>query len=380
MSKRSFPVEYLSLLYSWGTAFCWGRAGNLIFLLRSFYKMNFFLSRKNCFIAAEISANHGGSLKRALSLINKAKECGADGVKFQTYTPDTLTINCDNKYFKIKHPKWGGQTLYELYKDAYTPWAWFKKLKKRADDLGLVFFSTCYDNTSVDFLEELRVPFHKIASFELVDIPLIEYMAKTGKPIILSTGMADLMEIKLAVDSARLSGAKEIALLKCVSGYPASPEEMNLKTIIDMKKRFNLPVGLSDHTLGIGVALAAIPFGIFMIEKHFTLSRGDKSADSFFSMEPSEFKALIDNARIAENALGEIKYGLNEKEKASRIFRRSLFVIADMKKGEKFTIDNVRSIRPSNGLSPAEFKNIIGRQSKAAIKRGTPLTRGMVGR
>jgi pseudaminic acid synthase len=333
---------------------------------------------KNCFIVAEISANHGQSFKRAAALIKKAKEAGADAVKFQCYTPDSLTINCDNKYFRIKHPKWGGQTLYQLYQKAYTPWDWFKELKKIAEDLGLVFFATAFDKTSVDFLEDLDVPIHKIASFELVDLPLIEYIAKTKKPLILSTGMATLKEIKEAVDTAKKAGAKDIILLKCVSSYPARPEEMNLRTIPDMAKRFNLPVGLSDHTIGVATSIAAVCLGAKLVEKHFCLSRKIETPDSFFSLEPKEFKLLVENIRIVEKALGEVHYGLTEEEKRSRVFRRSLFAIKDIEKGEVISEENVKSIRPAYGLPPKYIKKIIGRKAKLKIRYGTPIKEYMV--
>ncbi|MFH1846284.1 MAG: pseudaminic acid synthase, partial [Candidatus Omnitrophota bacterium] len=248
---------------------------------------------KKCFIVAEISANHGQSLKRAVSLIRKAKECGADAVKFQTYTPDTLTINDDKKYFQVKHPKWGGQTLYELYEKAYTPWKWFKELKKTAEDLGLVFFSAAFDKSAVDFLEDLGVPCHKISSFEIVDIPLIEYAAKTRKPLILSTGMASFDEVTEAVNAAKKAGAKDIVLLKCVSSYPAEPEDMNLRTIPHLKETFKCPAGLSDHSLGVHAALGAVALGADMVEKHFTLSKRVKTPDSFFSADPVQFKQLV---------------------------------------------------------------------------------------
>ena len=330
------------------------------------------------FIIAEISANHGQKLSRALLLIRKAKECGVDAVKFQAYTPDNLTINVDNKYFRIKHTRWGDRTLYELYKKAYTPFEWFGKLKKYAEDLGLVFFATAYDKGGVDFLEEIDVPIHKIASFELVDLPLIEYMAKTRKPIMLSTGMATIAEIKEAVNAARKAGAGDIILLSCVSNYPAKPEDMNLRMIPYLRKAFNLPVGLSDHTLGIGVSVAGVSLGARLIEKHFTLSRKLKMPDSFFSMEPSELKDLVTNVRIAEKALGNITLKLTETQKANRFFRRSLFAVEDIKKGEVFTEENLRSIRPAGGLAPKFMKSILGKKAKRNIKRGTPLKRNLV--
>jgi len=336
-------------------------------------KVNF-KNLKNCFIVAEISANHGQDFNRAVSLIKEAKRCGADAVKFQCYTPDTLTINCNNKYFKVKHHKWGGQTLYQLYQKAYTPWNWFKELKKIAEDLGIIFFATSFDKKSVDFLENLDVPIHKIASFELIDLPLIEYIAKTKKPLILSTGMATLKEIKEAIDTAKKAGAKDIILLKCVSSYPAKPEEMNLITIQDMKKRFKLPVGLSDHTLNITTSIVAISLGAKLIEKHFTLSREINTPDNFFSLEPKEFEELVKNIKIVESLIGKIHYGPTKGEKIELKNRRSLFAIKDIKKGEPFTEENIRSIRPSFGLPPKYLKLILGKKAKKDIKMGTPLT------
>ena len=337
-----------------------------------------FKKPKTCFIVAEISANHGQDFNRAVALIKKAKECGADAVKFQTYTPDTLTIDVNNKYFRIKHPKWKGQTLYQLYKKAYAPWSWFKKLKKIADDLGIIFFSTAFDKTSIDFLEELRVPFHKIASFELVDLPLIEYAAKTKKPLILSTGMATLSEIKEAVDTAERAGSQQIVLLKCVSSYPAKPQEMNLKTIAHMQKLFACPVGLSDHTLGIAVSIAAVCLGACLIEKHFTLSRRIETADNFFSIEPKELSELKQSIIIVERALGRVRYRLTDEEKKTKIFRRSLFTVRDIKKGELLTEDNVKSIRPADGLKPKYLEMILRRKAKVKIKRGMPLRRDLI--
>jgi len=325
------------------------------------------------YIAAEISANHGQDLKRALKMIRVAKACGADAVKFQTYTPDTLTLNVDNKYFRIRHPKWGGQTLYQLYQKAYTPWKWFKKLKKEADTIGIDFFSTAFDKTSVDFLEDLGAFCHKIASFELVDLPLIAYAAKTKKPLILSTGMATFREIKEAVDVARKAGCRDLTLLKCVSSYPADPKQMNLNTIPDMIKRFNFRIGLSDHTMGTGVATAAVVLGARFIEKHFTLSRKIKTPDSFFSLEPHELKNLVDNVRLVEQSLGKVHYGPTKDEEKSRVFRRSLFVSRDIKKGERFTAVNVRSVRPSYGAKPKYLGAILGKKAKRALKVGTPL-------
>jgi len=341
-------------------------------------KNKFVKGSGHCFIIAEISANHGQNFDRAVALIKKAKQCGADAVKFQAYTPDTLTINVDNKYFQIKHPHWGGQTLYELYKKAYTPWEWFEELKRTADDLGIIFFCTAFDKTAVDLLEEIDVPIHKIASFELVELPLIEYAAKTKKPLIMSTGMASIPEIEEAVDIAKKAGAKDIILLKCGSSYPARPEDMNLKTIPHMKKKFDCPIGLSDHSLGIEVSIAAVVLGAAVIEKHFTLSRKVKTPDSFFSIEPQELKELVENIRIVEKALGRVHYGLTEEEEKSKVFRRSLFAVKDINKGEIFTEENLKSIRPANGLSPKYRTAILGKAAKKNIKRGTPLNWDLV--
>ncbi len=329
---------------------------------------------RNCFIVAEISSNHGQNFSRAVNLIKKAKECGVNAVKFQTYTPDTLTINSNNKYFQIRHSKWDKQNLYQLYQKAYTPWSWFKKLKKVADDLGIMFFSTSFDKTAVDFLEGLNVPFHKISSFELVDLPLIEYVAKTKKPLFLSTGMASITEIKEAIAVAKKAGANDIILLKCVSNYPAKFSEMNLKTIPHMKKLFRLPVGLSDHTLGITVPLAAVTLGAAVIEKHFTLSKKTKTPDCFFSIESWEMKMLVDSIRIVEESLGDVCYGLTKTQESNHFFRRSIFVVQDMQKGEKFSVENIRSIRPGYGLTPKYEKLVLGKRAKKNIKRGTPLS------
>lgn len=332
------------------------------------------------FIIAELSANHRQSYTNAVKLIKAAKSSGADAVKLQTYTPDTITIDVDNRFFRVDHPEWGGQTLYQLYKKAYTPWKWFGKLKKAADDAGIIFFSTAFDKTSVDFLEELGVPAHKLSSFELVDLPLIEYTAKTKKPLILSTGMATENEIKEAVDTAKKAGAKDIILLKCVSSYPADPAQMNLKMIPHLEKTFCLPVGLSDHGLDMAVPSAAVALGAKVIERHFTLSRNTKSPDSFFSTEPDELKELITNIRSVEKALGKVRYSLSREEKKSRLHRRSLFAVKDIKKGEIFTGENIRSIRPAYGISPKYEKKMIGRRSSKNIKKGTPISFGQIGK
>lgn len=341
--------------------------------MKNFSTNDIFNFRQRVFIIAEISANHGQSFSRAVKMIKTAKACGADAVKFQAYTPDSITIDCDNKYFQIKHHKWGGQSLYELYSKAYTPLNWFKKLKHVADSEGILFFATAFDFRAVDLLESINVPLHKIASFELVDLPLIEYAAKTKKPMIISTGMATILEIREAVTTAKKSGVKEIALLKCVSTYPANPEDMHLNTIRDMKKKFGCRVGLSDHSLGVVASVMAVAYGAQFIEKHITLSRGLKTADSFFSIEPRELKLLVESVHFAEKLTGDIFYGPTKQEKNSLRFRRSLFVIKDIKKGELFTVDNVRSIRPGAGIAPKYLTKVIGARATCSIQRGTPL-------
>jgi len=305
------------------------------------------------YVVAELSANHNQSFDRAVALLHRAKEAGADAVKLQTYTPDTLTIDCDNDCFRIKGTRWDGRRLYDLYSEAYTPWEWQPELKKIAGDLGLDLFSSPFDGTAVDFLEEMGVPAYKIASFEIVDLPLIRKVARTGKPIIMSTGMATMNEIEEAVVTAREAGVEQLALLKCTSAYPAPPEEMNLRTIPHLRERFGVPVGLSDHTLGMAVPVAAVALGACIVEKHLTLSRTDPGPDSAFSMEPDEFKAMVEAVRTAEKAMGEVHYGASGREEASRILRRSLFVVKDIRAGEELTGDNVRSIRPGlPGLPP----------------------------
>jgi len=333
-----------------------------------------FAGARGCMIIAEISANHNGSFAAARALIRKAKECGADAVKFQTYTADTMTIDSSKPCFMIRHPRWGGQTLHQLYTKAQTPWRWFRKLKTIADDAGLLFFSTTFDTASVDLLEELGVPCQKIASFELVDLPLIAYAAKTRKPLILSTGMASAAEIREAVRTAKKAGAADVVLLKCVSSYPADPAQMNLRTMPDMRRRFGCPAGLSDHSLNPAVPVAAAVLGAVVIEKHFTLSRTRRTPDSFFSLEPAELRALVGNVRAAEAALGRVHYGVSGDEKRNKVFRRSLFAVEDIRKGGVFTPQNIRSIRPGNGLSPKYLPLLLGRKARVAMTRGTPVT------
>jgi N-acetylneuraminate synthase len=330
------------------------------------------------YVIAEVSANHHQDFDQAVKIIRAAKEAGADAVKLQTYTPDTMTIACNRPEFRIKGTIWEGRNLYELYGEAYTPWDWHPRLKQVANDLGLDLFSSPFDVTAVDFLEAMNVPAHKVASFELVDIPLIRKMARTGKPLIMSTGMATVEEIEEAVQTARKAGAEQIALLKCTSAYPALPEEMNLRTIPELSRRFGVPGGLSDHTIGTAVPVAAVALGACIIEKHLTLSRSEPGPDSAFSLEPQEFKAMVDAVRVAEKALGAVNFGIGTKEANSRVFRRSLFVVQDVKRGEVFTEENIRSIRPGHGLHTRHLPEVLGRNAARDIERGTPLSWDLV--
>lgn len=327
------------------------------------------------YIIAEMSANHGGSLEQAAKVVRAAKEAGADAIKLQTYTPDTMTLNLPQKHFKVGGGTlWDGKTLYDLYGEAHMPWEWQPKLKRVADEIGIDLFSSPFDATAVDFLETMGVPAYKVASFEIVDIPLIERIAQTGRPLIISTGMATLEEIGEAVDAARGAGAREIALLKCTSAYPAPPEEMNLATIPHLAQTFELPVGLSNHTMGIAAPVAAVALGACLIEKHFTLSRATPGPDSSFSLEPAELKAMVQAIRTAEKALGTVQYGVTQEQQKSLAFRRSLFVVGDIRRGEKFTEGNVRAIRPGHGLMPKYYKTILGKTAARDILQGTPLT------
>ena len=328
------------------------------------------------FVIAELSANHRHDFNIAAKSIKAMKEAGADAVKLQTYTADTLTINSNEAYFKIKQGTiWDGKSLYKLYKEAYTPWDWQPKLKKIADRLGLILFSSPFDNSAVDFLEKMKVPAYKVASFEITDVNLIEYMAKYGKPMIISTGVAKLPDIKAAMAACRKVGNDKIALLKCTSAYPAPYNEMNLRTITDMIKRFKAVIGLSDHSMGEEAAIASVALGAKIIEKHFILDKKNGGPDSKFSMEPHEFKRMVDSIRNTEKALGKVTYKLSEKSKKSREFSRSLFAVEDIKKGETFTEKNVRSIRPGYGLHPKYLNKILGKKAMNDIKRGTPLDR-----
>jgi pseudaminic acid synthase len=330
------------------------------------------------YIIAEMSANHNQDLESAVNIIKAAKRSGADAIKLQTYTPDSLTIDCDNPYFKITDTIWQGQTLYELYSKAFTPWEWHVKLKEIAQDLNMDFFSTPFDAEAVQFLEGLEVPAFKIASFELVDHQLLQIVAKTGKPILISTGMASIGEIEEAVNVMTDAGNTAIALMKCTSAYPAPPEEMNLKTIPHLMAAFNVPIGLSDHSLGSAASIAAVALGACIIEKHFCLSRSEGGPDSAFSMEPNEFERMVKSIRIAEKAVGKVSYKVTEKQSSNRIFRRSIFVVRDMKKGEIFTQKSTRSIRPGHGLMPKYLNDILGKKASKDIKRGTPLDWSLV--
>ena len=327
----------------------------------------------NVFIIAELSANHGKKLKTAIDSIVAAKRAGADAIKLQTYTADTLTIDCKNKYFTINNGLWKGKTLYELYKEAYTPWEWHEELFRIAKEEGLICFSTPFDKTAVDFLEQFDPPAYKIASFEIQDIPLIEYTASKGRPMIISTGIAELDDIELALEACRAKGINDITLLKCTSSYPAPIEEANLLTIPDMKSRFNVEVGLSDHTMGILAPVVAVSLGAKVIEKHFILDKSIGGPDASFSLDENEFEEMVKAVRQAERALGSVNYDLTEKAKDNRKFARSLFVVKDVKKGEKFTEANVRSIRPGYGMHPKYLSSILGKKVKIDLKKGLPL-------
>lgn len=331
------------------------------------------------YLIAEMSANHNGDYEQAVRLIQAAAQSGADAVKLQTYTADTMTIDSPDELFQIGGGTiWDGRKLYDLYREAQTPWEWQPKLKQVAEGLGLDLFSTPFDETAVRFLEKMDVSAYKIASFELVDLPLIRAVARTGKPIIMSTGMASIEEIAEALEAARSVGATQLALLKCNSAYPAPPEEMNLKTIEDLAARFKVPIGLSDHTLGSACAIASVALGACIVEKHFTLDRNTAGPDSAFSIEPPQLADLVDSIRTVEKALGEPHYGPLAKEAASLNYRRSIFVVADIAAGQQFTEENVRIIRPGQGLAPKHYDQVLGRIAIEDISRGTPLAWSLV--
>lgn len=327
------------------------------------------------FIIAEMSGNHNQDINRAYKIIDAAAAAGADAVKMQTYTPDTITIDCDNEYFQVKvNDAWKGQTLHSLYQKAYTPWEWQPKLKEYGESKDLVVFSTPFDNTAVDFLEEINTVLYKVASFEVVDIPLLKKIGKTKKPVIMSRGMASLEEIDLAVKTLKKNGAPQVAVLHCVSSYPALPEEMNLATIPDLTEKFGVVSGLSDHTINSEIAVAAVALGACVIEKHLTLARTDGGPDAAFSLEPEELKNLVESIRITEKAIGAPHYGPGKKEIENVNFRKSLFIVKDVEKGEVFTEKNVRSIRPGYGLKPKYYDEVIGKKAARNMKKGTALS------
>jgi pseudaminic acid synthase len=325
------------------------------------------------YVIAELSANHNGKLGTALRIIEEAKRAGADAVKLQTYKPNTITLNCDSDDFKIKGGLWDGRTLYDLYEEAHMPWDWHKLLFDRARELGITIFSSPFDNTAIDLLEDLNAPAYKIASFEAVDLPLIKYAARTGKPMIISTGMADAEEISAAIEAAREGGCKELAVLHCVSGYPAPAEDYNLRTIPDMIERFGLVTGLSDHTLDNTTAIASVALGASIIEKHFTLDRSGGGPDDSFSLEPAEMAALCLGAKTAWSALGRVDYGRKSSEQGNVKFRRSLYFVRDLKAGDVVSGDAVRSVRPGFGLAPKHLPQVIGRRVLKDVGYGTPV-------
>ena len=333
------------------------------------------------FIIAEMSGNHNQSLEKALSIVDAVAQTGAHAIKLQTYTPDTLTIDSEEKDFIVKDANtlWKGRTLFDLYKEAYTPWEWHKAIFDRANENGIICFSTPFDNTAVDLLEELNVSVYKIASFENNHYPLLKRIAQTGKPVIMSTGLSTLNDLEMAVDTLKSNGCKNLVLLKCTSSYPASPENSNILTIPHMKKLFNCHVGLSDHTQGIGVAIASIAVGAKVIEKHFTIDRSEGGVDSTFSMEPAEFTSLVNESERAFKGLGQVEYGIQESELKSLSFKRSIYIIKDMKTGDCFTEDNVRIIRPGYGISPRYFESILGKKINREVKRGTALSFKLIG-
>ncbi len=327
------------------------------------------------FIIAEMSANHLMDFDRAVAIMQAAKDAGADAIKLQTYTPDTITLNCDAPCFQITQGTiWDGTTFYKLYQTAYTPWEWQPQLKKIAEEMGLELFSSPFDFSSVDFLEKMDVPAYKVASFEINDIPLIKKIAGTGKPVIISTGIAHLADIELALQTCREAGKENVILLKCTSAYPAPYEDINLKTIPSIKEVFDCLAGLSDHTMGSAVAVAGVAVGAKVVEKHLTLNRADGGPDAAFSMEPEEFKEMVENIRMVEKALGKVTYDLTNKQKNSRTFARSLFVAKDMKAGDVFTPENLRSVRPSVGLHTQYYEELLGKRIVKDAKAGTPMS------
>ena len=343
---------------------------------------NYIISKKNKpFIIAEMSGNHNQSLDRAIQIVEAAAKTGVQALKLQTYTADTMTLNIKNGAFLIDDPKslWNGETLYDLYEKAHTPWEWHKPIFDRCRELGLIGFSTPFDASSVDFLEQLNVPAYKIASFENTDLPLIKKVAATGKPMIISLGMASIAEIDETVRTAREAGCHDLVLLKCTSTYPSTPENTNISTLPHLRNLFNTHVGISDHTLGIGTSIAGVALGATVIEKHFTLSRAEGGVDSAFSLEPDELKDLVVESKRAWQSLGHIQYGPTEKEKASLSFRRSLYIAEDIQKGTTLTAKNLRAIRPGFGLPPKYYELLLGKPVNQDIKKGTPMSWDLIG-
>jgi len=333
------------------------------------------MKKDRTFIIAELSANHNGDINIALDTVRAAKRVGADAIKLQTYRADTLTIDCKNDYFKINHgTEWDGEFLYDLYKRAYTPWEWHEEIFSLAKKEGLICFSSPFDNTAVDLLESLNNPIYKIASFEIQDIPLIEYAASKGKPMIISTGIAEIEDIELAIETCKKAGNNDITILKCTSAYPADPKDANLLTIPDIKKRFDVKVGLSDHTMGIEGPVVATALGATVIEKHFILDKSIGGADAHFSLDENEFSAMVKAVRIAEQMMGKVDYEMTEKKKKSRQFSRSLFIVKDVKAGDKISNENIRSIRPGFGMHPRHLSSIIGKEFNQDIERGNPMS------
>jgi len=326
------------------------------------------------YVIAEVSANHNGKLETAMRIIEEAKKAGADAAKLQTYKPDTITLNCDSEDFKIRGGLWDGRTLFELYEEAHMPWEWHRPLFEHARKVGITLFSSPFDNTAIDLLEDLNAPAYKIASFEAVDLPLIKYAASTGKPMIISTGMANAEEIQEAIDAAREGGCKELAVLHCVSGYPAPAEDYNLRTIPDMIQRFGLVTGLSDHTLDNTTAITSVAMGASIIEKHFTLDRSGGGPDDSFSLEPAELAALCQGVKTAWSSLGRVDYGRKSSEQGNAKFRRSLYFVKDMKGGDLITHDCLRSVRPGFGIAPRYFDQLIGRKVRSDVRFATPVS------
>lgn len=336
-------------------------------------------NKNRTFIIAELSANHNGSIETALETVRAAKRAGADAIKLQTYTAETMTLDCKKDLFMINQGSaWDGEYLFDLYKRAYTPWEWHKQIFDLAKEEGLVCFSSPFDNSAVDLLEELNAPIYKIASFEITDIPLIEYTASKGKPMIISTGIADIPDIELAIEACKRMGNNDITILKCTSAYPADPKDANLSTIEDIKSRFNVKSGLSDHTLGIEAPMIAVAMGATVIEKHFILNKSIGGADAHFSLDEKDFKSMVDAVRLTEDIMGKVDYEMTDKKKKSRGFCRSLFIAEDVKEGDILTEKNVRSVRPGQGMHPKHYNEVLGKTFVSDNEKGTPLSNDLL--